>query len=96
MIYHAVQETTKGKIYHAKAALLNLDKPEIEISRLSAPLFSPTEKWEKKGRLDNIIFPTGHALFGNDLYIYYGAADMYIGVAKMDINELLFELRKQS
>jgi predicted GH43/DUF377 family glycosyl hydrolase len=96
LIYHAVQETTKGKIYHAKAALLNLDKPEIEISRLSTPLFSPTKKWEKEGVVDNIIFPTGHALFGNDLYIYYGAADMYIGVAKMDINELLFELRKQS
>ena len=95
LIYHGVQETTKGKIYHAKAALLNIDKPETEISRLPSPLFSPTEKWEKEGVVDNIIFPTGHALFGNDLYIYYGAADMHIGVAKMDINELLLELRKQ-
>ncbi len=95
LIYHSVHETTKGRIYHAKAALLHIDKPEIEISRLDHPLFSPTKKWEKEGVVDNVIFPTGHALFENDLYIYYGAADMYTGVAKMDINELLLELRKQ-
>ncbi len=95
LIYHGVHETTKGRIYHAKAALLHLDKPEIEISRLDYPLFSPTKKWEKNGVVDNVIFPTGHTLFGNDLYIYYGAADTHIGVAKMDINELLLELRRQ-
>ena len=41
LIYHGVQETPTGKIYHAKAALLQLDKPEIEIARLPYPLFSP-------------------------------------------------------
>jgi len=95
LIYHGVHETTTGKIYHAKAALLHLEKPEIEISRLPFPLFSPTKKWEKVGMVDNVVFPTGHSLFGNDLYIYYGAADKHIAVAKMDINELLLELRKQ-
>jgi hypothetical protein len=29
------------------------------------------------------VFPTGHALFGDDLYIYYGAADMHIAVANL-------------
>lgn len=95
LIYHGVQETTKGRTYHAKAALLHIDKPEIEISRLSYPLFSPTKKWEKKGIVDNVVFPTGHALFGDDLYVYYGSADTYIGVAKMSLKRLLQELRKQ-
>ncbi len=95
IIYHGVQETTRGKIYHAKAALLQLDNPEIEIARLPYPLFSPTKQWEIEGEVSDIVFPTGHALFGNDLYIYYGAADKYIAVAKLDINELLLELRKQ-
>nr|WP_314835847.1 pesticidal protein Cry7Aa [uncultured Flavobacterium sp.] len=95
LIYHGVQETPTGKIYHAKAALLQLDKPEIEIARLPYPLFSPTKKWEIEGEVSNIVFPTGHALFGNDLYIYYGVADKHIAVAKLDINELLLELRKQ-
>lgn len=95
LIYHGVQETIKGRTYHAKAALLNIDKPEIELSRLSYPLFSPTKQWEKHGIVDNVVFPTGHAIFGDDLYVYYGAADKYIGVAKMSLKKLLFELRKQ-
>jgi beta-1,2-mannobiose phosphorylase / 1,2-beta-oligomannan phosphorylase len=95
IIYHGVQETTTGKIYHAKAALLQLDKPEIELARLPYPLFSPTKQWEIEGEVRNIVFPTGHALFGNDLYIYYGVADKHVAVAKLDITELLFELRKQ-
>lgn len=95
LIYHGVHETTTGKIYHAKAALLHLEKPEIEISRLPYPLFSPTKQWEMEGMIDNVVFPTGFSLFGNELYIYYGAADKHIAVAKTDINELLLELRKQ-
>ena len=95
LIYHGVQETVKGKVYHAKAALLQLDNPKIEIARLPFPLFSPTKQWEIEGEVSNIVFPTGHALFGNDLYIYYGVADKHIAVAKVDLNELLLELRKQ-
>ena len=94
LIYYGVQETVTGKIYHAKAALLQIDKPEIEIARLDVPLFSPTKPWEKNGKAD-IVVPTGHALFGNDLYIYYGAADHSIAVVKLNINELLLELRRQ-
>ncbi|MDI1303349.1 MAG: pesticidal protein Cry7Aa [bacterium] len=95
LIYHGVHETTTGKIYHAKAALLHLEKPEMEISRLPYPLFSPTKQWEIEGEDNDVVFPTGHALFGNELYIYYGAADKHIAVAKININELLLELRKQ-
>ena len=95
LIYHGVQETPTGTIYHANAALLQLDKPEIEISRLELPLFSPTKQWEIEGEVSDVVFPTGHSIFGEDLYIYYGAADKHIAVAKTNINELLHELRIQ-
>jgi predicted GH43/DUF377 family glycosyl hydrolase len=95
LIYHGVHETITGRIYHAEAALLQIDKPEIEISRLAVPLFSPTKQWEMEGEVSDVVFPTGHSIYGNDLYIYYGAADKHTAVAKMDINELLLELRKQ-
>jgi predicted GH43/DUF377 family glycosyl hydrolase len=45
--------------------------------------------------VNNVVFPTGFALFERDLYIYYGAADRHIAVAKMNIDELLLELRTQ-
>jgi predicted GH43/DUF377 family glycosyl hydrolase len=95
IIYHGVQETITGKTYHAKAALLNIDNPKIELSRLPYPIFSPTKLWEIEGTVNNVVFPSGHALFGNDLYVYYGVADSSIAVAKLDINELLLELRIQ-
>jgi len=95
LIYHGVQETIKGKIYHAKAALLQLDNPKIEIARLPYPLFSPVKQWEIEGEVNNVVFPSGHALFGNDLYIYYGVADKHIAVARIHLKELLLELTKQ-
>ena len=95
IIYHGVQETITGKTYHAKAALLNIDNPKIELSRLPYPIFSPTKLWELEGAVNNVVFPSGHAIFGNDLYIYYGVADSSIAVAKLDIEELLLELRIQ-
>lgn len=96
LIYHGVCETTIGRTYHAAATLLQLDKPEIEIARLPYPLFSPTEKWEKEGVVNHVVFPTGIVLFGDDLYIYYGSADNHIAVAQVNINELLSELKEQS
>lgn len=96
LIYHGVQETVTGKIYHAKAALLQLDKPEIELARLPYPLFSPNKDWEIKGVVNNVVFPTGHALFANDLYVYYGVADRHVAVVRINLDELITELRKQS
>jgi predicted GH43/DUF377 family glycosyl hydrolase len=48
-------------VYHAKAALFHLEKPEMELSRLPYPL---TKKMGKEGVVNNVVFPTGHALFG--------------------------------
>ncbi|NCA21991.1 MAG: pesticidal protein Cry7Aa [Crocinitomicaceae bacterium] len=95
LIYHGVEETSVGRTYHAEAAMLQIDNPQIEISRLKEPLFSPTKDWEKDGEVNNVVFPTGFALFDKDLYIYYGAADRHIAVAKVNIDELKHELRTQ-
>jgi len=92
IIYHAAEDTPHGFVYHASAALLDLENPKIEIARLSEPLISPTEKWEQEGIVKNIIFPSGTAVFDNDLYIYYGAADQCVGVASVKLDGLLDEL----
>jgi len=94
LIYHGVCETNIGKTYHAAAALLDLENPQQVIGRLSYPLFSPSQKWEKEGVVNHVVFPTGSAQFGDDLYIYYGAADTHIAVAKLKMTELLNELKK--
>ena len=94
LIYHSAELTQNGYTYHACAALLDLENPKKVISRLKEPLFSPTEPYEKEGQVDNVVFPTGTAIFDQKLYIYYGAADSRVAVASIDIKSLLDELKK--
>lgn len=92
LIYHGVHDTIEGYVYSACAALLDIDNPEKEISRLPYPLFKPDEEWEQKGEVNNVCFPTGAIVEGHTLHIYYGAADKRIAVASLSIPELLKEL----
>jgi predicted GH43/DUF377 family glycosyl hydrolase len=92
LIYHGVQETDRGRVYSACAALLDLKDPSIEIARLPYALFSPEYEWELIGEVNNVCFPTGTALFGNTLFIYYGAADSLIACASVNLPDLIAEL----
>lgn len=92
LIYHGVHDTVKGYVYSACAALLDLDTPQKEISRLPYPLFFPEKEWELKGEVNNVCFPTGAIVEEDTLYIYYGAADERIAVASVSLSELLAEL----
>jgi len=96
VIFHTVEELNKSRVYHASVALLDKKNPLKVIGRLSSPLFSPEEPWEKEGFVNNVVFPTGTAIFGEDLYIYYGASDDKIAVVKTNINELIKKLKNTS
>ncbi len=93
LIYHGAEETARGIVYSAcAAALLDLENPSKIIARLPYALFSPEFEWERKGEVNNVVFPTGTALFGDTLYIYYGAADSLVACASVNLPELLAEL----
>ena len=91
-IYHAIEDGMEGKVYRAGAALLDRKNPCKTIGRLKEPLFSPEEEWEKKGDVNNVVFPTGTAIFDGRLYIYYGAADSRIAIASLNMDELVENL----
>jgi predicted GH43/DUF377 family glycosyl hydrolase len=92
IIYHGVRDSISGYVYSACAALLDLENPQKEIARLPYPLFFPEKKWELKGAVNNVCFPSGTILEKDTLYIYYGAADERIAVASLSLKELLAEL----
>jgi predicted GH43/DUF377 family glycosyl hydrolase len=92
LIYHGVEETERGRVYSACAALLDLNDPSLELARLPYALFSPEYEWELIGEVNNVCFPTGTALFGDTLFIYYGAADSLVACANLKLSELLAEL----
>jgi len=92
LIYHGVEHTGPDHVYSACAALLDLDNPVKVLARLPYALFSPQYEWELNGEVKNVVFPTGTALFGNTLFIYYGAADTQIACASVNFSGLLAEL----
>jgi beta-1,2-mannobiose phosphorylase / 1,2-beta-oligomannan phosphorylase len=92
IIYHGVHDSVTGFVYSACAALLDLENPQKEIARLPYPLFFPEFKWELKGEVNNVCFPTGAVVIKEILYIYYGAADERIGCASINVSDLITEL----
>lgn len=92
VIYHGVHDVDGGHIYTACASLHDLENPAIELARLPYALFEPDTDWELQGVVNNVVFPTGTALFEDTLYIYYGAADKCIACASLSFKELVAEL----
>jgi predicted GH43/DUF377 family glycosyl hydrolase len=93
LIYHGAEETSNGLVYSAcAAALMDINDPSKEIARLPYALFSPEYEWELKGQVNYVVFPTGTALIGDTLYIYYGAADERIACASLSLSALMTEL----
>jgi predicted GH43/DUF377 family glycosyl hydrolase len=62
------------------------------LGRLKEPLFSPDRAWEKEGVVSNVVFPTATDVFGDELYIYYGAADARVAAVSMSLSGLVEEL----
>ena len=95
-IYHGVEDTPNGRVYHAAVALLDLDDPTSVRGQLDYPLFSPQEEWELNGDVNNVVFPSGAVQDGTTLHIYYGAADRCIGVKSVEMSDLLSALLASS
>ena len=49
----------------------------------------PDEALELSGIYDGCVFPTGTVVKDGLLFIYYGCADMYIGLATCNFDELI-------
>jgi beta-1,2-mannobiose phosphorylase / 1,2-beta-oligomannan phosphorylase len=94
LIYHAVDDMDVGRTYRAGAALLDKKNPTKLLGHLHEPLLSPETEWELEGVVNKVVFPTGTAIFGKRLYIYYGAADKYVAAASVDVDELLNSFKK--
>jgi len=92
-VFHRVRNRRLPMVYHTGVALLDLKKPEIEITRLKKPLFSPSHSWEKEGDVNEVVFPEGVSVKGDKLRIYYGCADTRIGLAEISLKKLLSSLK---
>lgn len=62
------------------------EKDRVLRYRSTTPILIPELEEETTGVVDNVVFPTGIDKRAEDIYdIYYGMADKYIGVARMQL-----------
>jgi beta-1,2-mannobiose phosphorylase / 1,2-beta-oligomannan phosphorylase len=92
LLYHCVSRKTQPMTYYVAAALLNLKDPSKVLARRKVPILQPETPYELYGQVNNVVFPCGAVVIGDDLFVYYGGADSVIGVATMKLPELLNSL----
>lgn len=94
MIYHGVADGGKAE-YCAGALLLDKENPLKVLARTPEPILTPEYWYETEGLYSRCVFPTGNAIVDGTLYVYYGGADKYVGVATCDADELLDFLKSE-
>ena len=75
--------------YRAGIVIHDLERPDKILYRSPEPILAPEMKEERKGVVNNVVFPTGldpRPDLGEHVYdIYYGMSDYAIGAARMTI-----------
>ena len=75
--------------YSAGIVIHDLERPDCILYRSPKPIMTPESRRERRGIVDNVVFPTGldpRPDLGERTYdIYYGMGDYSIGAARMRI-----------
>jgi predicted GH43/DUF377 family glycosyl hydrolase len=79
------------RTYNIGAILLDLEDPTRIIGQLREPLLSPDPD-EQDGYVPNVVYSCGSLLHSGALIVPYGVGDSAIGVATVDLDELLAAL----
>jgi len=97
VIIHGVTRSCTGHRYSIGAILLDLDDPERIIGKTSSAILAPYEPYEFNGAVPNVVFPCGAIgdLERDEIRLYYGCADTYIGLATGSMSELIDACRKE-
>lgn len=85
-IYHAVGPDLK---YRLGVMMLDLNEPWKVLHRTPKCILEPETAYELDGYYKGVIFPCGNVVIDGKLFVYYGAADRFVGVATADFEELV-------
>ena len=89
ILYHGVRQTAGGCLYRLGLALLDRSDPTRVLRRSDEWVFGPAERYEFEGDVPGVVFPCGWILEGDEVRLYYGAADTSIALATAKLSELL-------
>ena len=100
IIYHGVSKMAEPSneehqlCYSAGVMVLSKEHPRVIRYRSAEPVLTPELPQERRGTIANVVFPTGidrrDDLGSPDRFdVYYGMADNRIGVARLDMPDIL-------
>ena len=92
LIYHGVKAYGSQLVYRAGVAMLDKDRPHKMVARTTNWIFQAEAQYELSGLVPNVVFPTGLLLRGDELWMYYGAADTCVCLATAKLDNILAEL----
>lgn len=98
LIYSHIQNyfADRERIFGVEAVLLDLKDPRKIIGRTEYPIMIPTQLYTRYGFVSDVSFPTGAIVDGENLDIYYGAADTTTCRATLKLDLLLREMKENT
>jgi predicted GH43/DUF377 family glycosyl hydrolase len=102
--FHGATSIEEGNVYSMGWCVLDLDKPERVLYVSDAPALTPEASYEiEHGEVPQVdpanfrtgirvVFPQGLVERGDDLIVYYGAADVSVAGARVPKRELVTSL----
>lgn len=92
VLYHKSpsEDPHKYKVY---AKILDLKNPSKILYETDWAIVEPDQEYENEGHR-GIVYTCGTVVKDNTLFIYYGGADKVVGVATMNLDELLDSMIK--
>lgn len=96
IMYHGVRQTAAGAIYRQGLALLDLEDPRRVLRRSDEWVLSPEAPYERSGDVPDVVFPCGWVLRGEEILLYYGAADTCLCLARGNLRYILDWLKEHS
>ncbi len=92
LLYYGVDDANP-RDYRVGAMLLALDDPTRVLLRSRTPILEPSAWYECMGVRPHTVFPCGAVVLNETLFVYYGAADSFVGVAMAPLVEVLDHLK---
>jgi predicted GH43/DUF377 family glycosyl hydrolase len=89
LIYHGVKGVAGNLLYRLGLALLDAENHRRVIARTAEWVFTPEAEYERRGDAPNVVYTCGALVRGDEVWMYYGAADYCIALAIAKLSDLL-------
>jgi hypothetical protein len=74
------------------AMLLDINYPPKVLARTTHPILEPLARYENEGLKTGVVYPCGAVILKDQLFVYYGGADMVVCVATAKMDEFMLQL----